>query len=67
MKNQEIKALTEALKETAKEMIKAGYNGNQVVDAIASKFGNAVARLIMVDIALDLGMVEQSKKYLARF
>lgn len=67
MKNQEIKALTEVVKETAKHMIKSGYKANQVADAIASKFGNAVARLIMVDIALDLGMVEESKKYLSRF
>jgi len=67
MTTQEIQTITEVVKETAKQMIKAGYNGNQVAEAIASKFGNGVARLIMVDIALDLGMVEQSKKYLARF
>ena len=67
MTTQEIKTLTELVKETAKQMIKAGYTGNQVATAISSKFGNAIARLIMVDIALDLGMVEQSKRYLARF
>ena len=67
MTTQEIQTIAEVVKETAKQMIKAGYKGNQVAEAIASKFGNGVARLIMVDIALDLGMVEQSKKYLARF
>lgn len=67
MKNEQIQALTEVVKETAKSMISAGYTATQVAEAIAAKFGNAIARLIMMDIALDLGMVEQTKRYAARF
>lgn len=64
---QQINTFTEVIKATAVEMIKAGYTGTQIATAIGSKFGNGVARLIMADIALDLGMTEQTKRYLARF
>lgn len=67
MKTQEIKKTTEAIKETAKEMIVMGATGTQVAEIIAGKFGNTIARLIMVDIALDLGLKAEAKQYLARF
>lgn len=67
MTTEQIKTITEVIKATAVEMMKAGYNGSQIATAIGSKFGNGVARLIMADIALDLGMTEQTKRYLANF
>lgn len=67
MNTQEIKKATEAIKATAKEMMTMGATGTQVAEIIASKFGNAIARLIMIDIAIDLGMKEEAKKYLAQF
>jgi hypothetical protein len=59
--------MVEIVKETAKQMALAGYTGTQVATAIGAKFGNAFARLIMADLALDLGMTEHTKRYLARF
>jgi hypothetical protein len=67
MTTAQIQTLTEVIKVTAIEMMKAGYTGTQIATAIGSKFGNGVARLIMADIALDLGMAEQTKRYIARF
>ena len=67
MTTEQIKSFTEVIKATAIEMMKAGYTGSQIATAIGSKFGNGIARLIMADIALDLGMTEQTKRYIARF
>jgi len=67
MTESQINILTKTVKETAKQMMYAGYTGTQVATAIGSKFGNSFARLIMADIALDLGMVEQTKRYISRF
>lgn len=67
MTTEQIKTITEVIKATSVEMMKAGYSGSQIATAIGSKFGNGVARLIMADIALDFGMTEQTKRYLARF
>lgn len=66
MTTEQIKTITEIIKATAIEMMKVGYTGSQIATAIGSKFGNGVARLIMADIALDLGMTEQTKRYIAR-
>jgi hypothetical protein len=63
----QIQILTEAVKDTVKEMAKAGYTGTQIATAISRKFGNGFARLIMSDLAIDLGMTEKTKRYLARF
>jgi polysaccharide deacetylase 2 family uncharacterized protein YibQ len=62
-----LEMIIETVKETAIEMIKAGTSANDVATQIANKFGNANARLIMTDIALDLGMKNEAKQYLSQF
>ena len=61
-----METITTAIKETAKEMMSNGINGYEVAKAIASKFGNATARLIMISIALDMGKENEVKQYLAQ-
>jgi len=58
--------ITTAIKDTAKEMILSGISANEVAKTIANKFDNSIARLIMIDIALDLNMTTETKKYIAQ-
>ncbi|WP_394749546.1 hypothetical protein [Spongiimicrobium salis] len=62
-----LEIIIETVKETAIEMIKTGASANEVATQIANKFGNANARLIMTDIAIDLGMIDESEQYLSQF
>ena len=64
MSKQEI---TNAIKAAAIETMNQGATGMQAAEIIAANFGNAIARLIMVSIAIDNGMIVESKEYLARF
>lgn len=63
----QINIIVEAIKETAIEMVKSGYSLNDVALQIANRFDNAIARLVITDIALDLGMKDQATKYLLQF
>jgi len=62
-----LEIIVETVKETAIEMIKSGIPANDVAIQISNKFGNTNARLIMADIAIDLGMINETKKYLSKF
>lgn len=62
-----METIVNAMKETAIEMMTSGVSGMQVAKAIAEKFGNEVARLIMCDIALDRGMKTEVENYLNSF
>ena len=62
-----IEMIIETAKETTKEMILAGTSSKEVFNSLANKFDNTTARMIMVDIALDLGKEKEAKEYLASF
>lgn len=64
IKNQEIAQAIDALKQTAKDLINQGHSVHAVANAIKNKFGVMNARLIMAEIASDLGLNEQARKYL---
>jgi len=71
MENQ-VNIFVEALKETTLEAIINGANAKDIFESIAKQFpcietGRAIARLIFADIALDRGMKEETKRYLAQF
>lgn len=59
--------IIETAKETAIEMIKSGIPVSDVTNQLSKKFGNANTRFIMSDIALDLGMENETKQYLSKF
>lgn len=63
----QISIIVEVIKETAIEMVKSGQSLNDVALQIANRFDNAIARLVIADIALDLGMKDQATKYLSQF
>ena len=67
----EINTAAKVLKETAKEatlkMMNMGANSEMIFKVLSYKFNNEFARMIMVDIALDLGMEKEAKQYLAQF
>lgn len=65
--NNNANILINSLKETAIEMVKQGATIMQCAETIGKLIGNDIARLIMCDIALDLGKKEEVKKYLATF
>jgi len=62
-----LEMIIETVKDTAIEMVKLGNSLNDVASQMADKFGNEIARLVIVDIALDLGMNNEAKEYLSKF
>lgn len=71
MTTTEVNKAAKVLKETAKEitlkMMNIGANSQMIFKVLSSKFNMEFARMIMVDIALDLGMEKEAKQYLAQF
>ena len=59
--------LIASIKEATIETMKSGATGEEIGKILADKFGFEMARLVMADIALDLGMKSEVKAYLANF
>lgn len=59
--------IIEAAKDTTKEAIAAGAAHKQCFQWLMSNFGAKNTRLILADIAFDLGMKEEAKAYLEKF
>lgn len=56
-----------SMKQTVREMVSTGATIMECAQTIGKLVGNDIARLIMCDIALDLGKKEEVKNYLAGF
>jgi hypothetical protein len=62
-----LEMIIETVKETAIEMVRMGTSLNDVAIEMSDRFGNEITRLIVADIALDLGMNNEAKEYLSKF
>jgi hypothetical protein len=62
-----LEMIIETVKETAIEMVRMGTSLNDVAIEMSNRFGNEITRLIVADIALDLGMNNEAKEYLSKF
>ena len=62
-----VEVILESAKETTIEAIKSGASAEECFEFLSSKFDDATARMILIDIGLDLGIKKEVKEYVAGF
>lgn len=67
VEQKQAKIASQAIIEAAKEIIKMGASAEQAFDAISKVVGKKGARFVLANIALEQGLVNETKKYLAKF
>jgi len=70
MINKQIKdqeQILKAIKNTVLELKSKGISFNDIANVIAKHLSPEVARLVMIDLALDLGMEKETSEYLNKF
>ena len=63
MSNQEYSLVVKSIKESFVIMANNGVSGIEIARQMSSVFGNALTRLVLIDLGLDRGLDKESKAY----